>query len=253
MAAGSDIGDELAIHVIDERLEIGGFFRSHVVGGVARILELAGVNDDRFQLGPLHEVAVVGPLHDDPDGADDGSLVGVDLVAGGGDVVGPGGADGLDGGDDGFVGIVPDAEDFVVDFLRGGGVTAGRIDVEDDGFYVGVVGKFAELDVDFFGVEDDSVEIDDGDGIGREGAGSGVRAVQNGMDESPEEQGEDGDRAENDEGPEPAGAAHRKVCRGSISGSGISVGGRGLLRRRGRSLGVLVFLHGGSVAGRKIL
>ena len=106
-----------------------------------------------LSLAQLHEVAVVGPLHDDADGADDGGVVGVDFVAAAGDVVGAGGADGLDGGDDLLVLLLADAEDLVVDLLRGSGAAAGGVDVEDDGFDGGVVAELAELGVDLVGVE----------------------------------------------------------------------------------------------------
>ncbi len=59
--------------------------------------------------------------------------------------------------------LVADADDFVVDLLRGSGAAAGGVDVEDDGLDGGVVAELAELGVDFVGVEDDAVEIDDAD------------------------------------------------------------------------------------------
>ncbi len=121
------------------------------------------MDDDVFEFGPLEEVAVVGPLHDDADGADDGGVVGVDFVAGAGDVVGAGGSDGLDGGDDLLVLLGADAEDLVVDLLRGSGAAAGGVDVEDDGLDGGVVAELADLGVDLVGVEDDAVDVDDAD------------------------------------------------------------------------------------------
>ena len=116
-----------------------------------------------LSLAQLHEVAVVGPLHDDADGADDGGVVGVDFVAAAGDVVGAGCADGFDRGDDGLVLVLADADDLVVDLLRGSGATAGRVDVEDDGFDGGVVAELAQVGVDFVGVGDDAVDVDDAD------------------------------------------------------------------------------------------
>jgi hypothetical protein len=179
VAAGGDVVDELAVHVVDEGLEVGLLLGGHVAGGVAGVLELAGVDDDVLELGPAHEVAVVGPLHDDADGADDGGVVGVDLVAAAGDVVGAGGSDGLDRGDDLLVLLLADADDLVVDLLRGRGAAAGRVDVQDDGFDGGVVAELADLGVDLVGVEDDAVDVDDADlGGGRRGRRARSIAVE---------------------------------------------------------------------------
>ena len=110
-----------------------------------------------LQLGPPVQVAVVGPLHDDADGADHRGIIGVDLVAAAGDVVGPGGADRLDRRDDLLVLLLPDAQYLVVDLLRGRRAAAGRIDVQDDGLHGGVVAEFAQLGIDLVGVGDDAV------------------------------------------------------------------------------------------------
>src|SRR5580704_16361017 len=46
MAAVGYVGDELAVHVVDESLEVGAFFGSHGVGWVAGILERANPRHD---------------------------------------------------------------------------------------------------------------------------------------------------------------------------------------------------------------
>src|ERR1700721_879507 len=155
MAAGGDVGDELAVHVFDQTLEIGAFFRVHFTAGIPSILQLAGMDDLGLELGPLEQVAVTGPFHDDADGADDAGVVGVDLVGGRGDVVRAAGADAFNGRDDGLLLLVADAQDLVEDLLRGGGGAAGRVggggggaggvDVQDDGFDRVVLVVFAEL------------------------------------------------------------------------------------------------------------
>jgi len=121
------------------------------------------VDDDIFQFGPLHQVAIVGPLHDDADGADDGGVVGVDLVATAGDVVCARGSDGFDGGDDLLLVFGTDADDLVINLLRGGGAPSGRVDVQDNGLDGGVVAELTELVVDLVGVEDDAGDVDDAD------------------------------------------------------------------------------------------
>ncbi len=55
-----------------------------------------------------------------------------------------------------------DAEDLMVDLLRGGGASSGGVDMENDGFDGGVIAEFAELTVDLFCVEDDAVDVHDG-------------------------------------------------------------------------------------------
>ena len=101
--------DKLAVHIVDEGLEVDLLLRRELAGGVACVLEFSCVDDDVFELGPAEEFAVVGPLHDDADGAYDGGVVGVDSVAGTGDVIGPGGTDGFDGSDDFLVFFGADA------------------------------------------------------------------------------------------------------------------------------------------------
>ena len=163
MAAGGDVVDELAVHVVDDGLEVGLLLGSHLARRVAGVLEGSGVDDDALELGPFEQVAVVCPLHDDSDGADDGCVVGVDLVATAGDVVGTRSADGLDRGDDGLVLLVTNADDLVVDLLAGGGASAGGVDVQDDGLDGRVIAELADLGVEFVGVGDDAVDVDDAD------------------------------------------------------------------------------------------
>ncbi len=88
VAAGRDVMDELGVHIVDERLEVDLFFGCHLAARVSCILEFSGMNDDVLEFGPAHKVAVVGPLHDDADGAYDRGVVGIDFVAGTGDVIG---------------------------------------------------------------------------------------------------------------------------------------------------------------------
>ena len=52
VAAGGDVVDELAVHVVDQGLEVGLLFGGHVAGGIAGVLERAGVDDDVLELGP---------------------------------------------------------------------------------------------------------------------------------------------------------------------------------------------------------
>src|SRR5580692_8963667 len=128
VAADGDVGHELAIHVVDQRLEVDALFGRHFVAGVACIFQRAGVDDLRLEFGPFEQVTVVGPFHDDADGAHDAGLICVDLVGGGSDVVGAAGSDAFDGGDDGFPVCVADVQDLVIDLLGGRGSAAGRID-----------------------------------------------------------------------------------------------------------------------------
>ncbi len=164
-AASRDVVDELAVHVVDEALEVGLFFRRQVVARVACVLQLAGVQDDGLELCPLQQIAILCPLHDDADGADDGGVVGVDTITGGGDVVGAAGSDGLNGGNDFFVLLAADAEDFVVQLLRYGGATARRVDVKNDGFYVIVVAKLAELRSQGVRGEQNAAHLDNANGV----------------------------------------------------------------------------------------
>ncbi len=60
----------LAVHIVDERLEVDLLLGGEVVSGVAGVLEFSGVDDDGLELGPAVELAVVRPLHNDADGAD---------------------------------------------------------------------------------------------------------------------------------------------------------------------------------------
>ena len=248
VASGGDVVNELGVHVIDEGLEVGFFLWGEVAGGVSGVFELSGVDDDGFELGPAEEVAVVGPLHDDADGADDGGLVGVDLVAAGGDVISAGCADGLDGGDDFLVLFGADADDFVEDFLGGGGSSAGRVDVEDDGFDGGVVAELAELGVDGLRREDDTIDVDDADLAGGEGrAGGPGGGTHSEPGHEAHEEGNAEDRAANDGDIEPGGAARRgrRVRIGWARGREGGLVGRGRRRRLG---GGELVRHGRSVA-----
>src|SRR5579872_3282639 len=176
MAAGRYIGDELTVHVIDQRLEIRAFFRSHLAGGIARILERAGVDHFGLQLRPLEQVAVIGPLHNDSDGADDAGLISVDLVRRRGDVISAAGPDAFHGSHDGLLLLVADAQDFVVNLLRGRGGSAWRIDVQDDGLDGVVLIEFAQLINGGVGREDDPVNVHYGDVAARKGCERGSRA-----------------------------------------------------------------------------
>ncbi len=89
VAACGDVMDELAVHVIDQRLKIGLFLRRYVVSGIASVLQFSCMNHDGLQFGPLHEIAVVGPFHDDANGADHRGVVGIDAVTAASDVVAP--------------------------------------------------------------------------------------------------------------------------------------------------------------------
>ena len=49
---GGYIVDELAVHVVYQRLEVGLFLRSQIAGGIAGILELSRVDYDALEFGP---------------------------------------------------------------------------------------------------------------------------------------------------------------------------------------------------------
>ena len=59
--------------------------------------------------------------------------------------------------------LAADAENLVVDLLRGCGASAGGVDVKDYGFDGRVFAEFAELGVDLLSIENDTVDVDDGD------------------------------------------------------------------------------------------
>src|SRR6202041_1879437 len=89
--------------------------------------------------------------------------------------------------------LLADADDLVEYLLGGCGATAGRVDVEDDGFDGGVVAEPADLVVDLVGIDDDAVEVDDADLGGSEavdgGGGVAIEAAHGGPYHGCDEQG----------------------------------------------------------------
>ena len=95
MPPGSHIVYKLAVHIVDQRLEVRFLFRRQIACRIARILQFTGVDRNVLELGPAQQFAVVGPLHDHADRPYDGRRIGIDLVAATGNVICAGSPDGL--------------------------------------------------------------------------------------------------------------------------------------------------------------
>src|SRR5262249_42502071 len=136
--------------------------------------------------------------------ADYAAVVGINLICGGGDIIGAAGADGFDRSDDVFVLLVAQALDLAIDFFRRCDATAGRVYVDDDGFDGVVFAELLELRDGGGGIDDDAFEIDDADFVAEAAGERGVLAGMEGqIDEREYGQNEEEESSSTDENPKP--------------------------------------------------
>src|SRR5271170_66311 len=136
---------ELSEHIVDQRLHVGLLGWSEVAGRIPSILELSGLDDDIFQLGPLQQIPIVHPLRDHADRANDTALIGINLVRGRGNIVGAAGTHGLDGHDNILFFLLADTLDLAVNLFRCSHAAARGIHVQDDGFDGRIIGKLFQF------------------------------------------------------------------------------------------------------------
>ena len=116
-----------------------------------------------LHLGPVDQVAVVVPVGDYADAANDATRIGKDFAGGGRNVIAAAGAHGFNRGHDGLFLLLADTLHFLVDFLGSGHAAAGRIDVQDDGLDGVVTGELLEFGDHGLRLDDHALEIDDAD------------------------------------------------------------------------------------------
>ena len=162
--------DELAIHVVDQRLQVGASFGVISREGSPVLFVFADGQHLGLQFGPAHEVAVVDPLGNDADRSHHAAVVGIDLVGGGRNVVSAAGAHGFDRSHNVFLLLVADAFDLAVNFFRRSHSAAGRIHVDDDGFDGIVIAKFLDLLHHRAGIENDAFQFDHANLVPKTGA-----------------------------------------------------------------------------------
>ena len=197
--------DELAVHVVDERLQVLLLGGSHVARGVAGVFEQAGFHGDILQLGPLQQFAIVDGLRNYANRADNAALIGVNLVGRRGNVVSAAGADGLDGSNNALLLLVADALDLAVNLFRRSHAAARRVHVDDDGLDGVIVGEFLQLLHDDLGRKNHALEIHYSDLVAKAGErGLAVIPVVHGdVDQREDGENEEKKRSATNKNPEP--------------------------------------------------
>ena len=207
---GGDDADEFFVDFLDEGVDHLCFFGGGFSGGVENVFIEAGFEGVGFDTDFVHEASEGEALEDDANAAGKAEISGHHVAGAHGGVESTAGADGFNGGDDGFVFVVADVGEGLVDGVGGDDFAAGGIDAEDDGFDVFVFDGLVELgfevaDHTFFGevaiasTGDDAGEVNDGDFVFRVGIaldeGFLVGGVVGGGGAFAEEQGEEDDIA----------------------------------------------------------
>src|SRR3954462_4245284 len=229
-AAIGDGLDELSEHVVDQALHVGLLGGSEIARGIAGIFELAGFDDDVFELGPFQQVTVVDPLGDDADRSDDAALVRINLVGSRGYVERAAGSDRFDRDNNFLLLLVANALYFAVDLLGCGDTSAGRVHVKDNRFDRRVLAEFLQLVHDRLRGKDDAFEVDDADAISE---AAETRVLPAGRMQGEIDEGEDGQHEEekcssSDEDPEQGARTSFR------HGESLALGGSGRIKRMRR-------------------
>ena len=151
--------NELSVHVVDQPLQVGALDGGYIASGRSRVLEFARLQSDGLQLGPLDQLFIVVPFSNDADGADDAGLIGKDFAGRRRHVIGAAGAHRLDGRHNRLLLLIANAQHLAINFFRSRRSPAGRVHMQNNGFYRAVVGKLLELLDSIFWTEDDPFQI----------------------------------------------------------------------------------------------
>src|SRR5579863_6604779 len=137
--------DKLSKHVVDQRLHIRLLGGCEIACGISRVFKLAGLDDDVLQLGPLQKVAIVHPLRDHADRANNAALVCVNLVASGRDVERTAGTHRLDRDDNLFLLFSAYALYFPVNLFRRRNSPTRGIHMQNNGLDRRIVTELLQL------------------------------------------------------------------------------------------------------------
>src|SRR5579863_1042102 len=178
-AAIRDRLDELSKHVVDQRLHVGLLGGCEIARRISRVFKFAGLDDDVLQLGPFQKVAIVHPLCDYADGANNAALVRIDLVAGRSDVERTTGTHRLDRDDNLFLLFSAYALHFPVNLFRRRNSPTRGIHMQNNGLDRRIVTELLQLTNHGLWRENHAVEIDHANAVPEAGqsgfAGSSVQ------------------------------------------------------------------------------
>ena len=152
---------KLAVHVIDQRLQVSALSGSHVTARVAGVFQRADLQHFGLELGPAQQVAVIDPLGNHSDRTNHAAIVGINLIGRRRNVVRPTGPHRADRRHDALMLFVAQAFHFPINLLRGGHAAAGRIHLQDNGFDRIVVSELLKLRHDNARIQDHAFQFDD--------------------------------------------------------------------------------------------
>src|SRR5579864_380320 len=195
---------ELAVHVVNQALHILPLRGRKLSGGVAGVLELTDFQDFWLQLSPAHQVAVVDPLGKHANRSDYATVVGIDFISRGRNVIGAAGPNRLDRGNDVLLLFVTDALDLAVNLLRCGDSAPRGIHVDDDGLDGIIISKFAQLLDGFARVSDHALQVHNSDLVAKS-VNSGLLAARMQRDINQAEHGQykEEESSSSDQNPKP--------------------------------------------------
>jgi len=160
---------ELGVDIVGDALDLFAIGLVDGPEGRERVLVLAALQGGLLHLGPFQKTANVEMHEDHADGPRERPGVRVDLVGRDGDVVAARRRHRAERGNHGLPRL-PEPPDRAVQFLRGRDRAAGAVDAKHDRTDAGVVTigtELADLVVD---VDDEALQLDDGDALAEEGA-----------------------------------------------------------------------------------
>src|SRR5262249_16619390 len=134
---------------------------------VADVLVATGLDHLEVDADLLEEALELGELDQHADGAGQGAGVGDDVVGGDGQVVAAGGGQRAHRDHDDLA-LLAHAGDGVVDLLARPDDAAGALDADDDGPDRGVLEVLLQLADDRLGIDDEALDLDQGDAVAAE-------------------------------------------------------------------------------------